>query len=230
MENPWNKLLCVQNQYYLDDDNKIILQNNRTSVNTDTHIDLTYLPEPFIGNKAAKIYFLLANPGRVRNESNVKNVNAELKEAVLRNLRHEDQDFPFYPLNHRLTGTAVYKWWEVALGDLIKTLNTDEKTFANNFFSVWLYGYHSYQLNIKFLEKGILRLPSVDYTVYLVKNAIRQKKIILIGRSVGIWLGLVPELKNYDHCFFVVNTQKMILSETSLSPLPLRLIRKTITG
>jgi hypothetical protein len=226
-ENPWGgiNLDNPDGNYVLNDDKQLIDTNNDILGNDqsdDGFIDLSYFPEPFIGNKNARIYFLLANPGRASNDDPAAQLNVEqkkiLRNSIQRNLEHQskEMDYPFYILNPAFTGTSGYNWWKRCLDPLISSLEIDDQIIGNNFFNVELYGYHSFRINNYLLRNN--KLSSLKYTRALVDKAIDDQKLVLIGRSVRNWFYLVPRLSNYQNCFFVANERKMILSEMTLSP------------
>lgn len=225
MENPWIHLQHANGKYFLPDDLPFIEQNNKKckSSNDPKYMHLGYLPEPFIGNKDAGVYFLLANPGRARNDDSLINIDPKLKEVTIKNIRHEEQECRFYPLYEDFKKFGVYKWWSNCLKDLTK-LGISREFLINNFFSVELYGYHSFIVNGGVLKKGN-RFPSIEYNIFLVRNAIKENKLILLGRSVNNWFSLVPELRNYENCHFVANNRGMALSHTTLSPPVLRMMK-----
>lgn len=98
MENPWVKLPS-QDTYVLEIDRKDIEQFNEKKLNPDHKIDTSLLPEPFIGNpRSAKLVLLNLNPGLAEGDAKA-HAHPDFKAAMLSNLRHESQEFAFYPLN-----------------------------------------------------------------------------------------------------------------------------------
>ena len=229
--NPWTKLLSKESSYFLQMDQNIIIKNNNgIDKNSNGFINLSYLPEPFIGNVNAPIYFLMANPGRITNNEDQKlntfTKNKSFVNIILANLNHQYDKYPFYYLDPSLTITDTYgyDWWNRCLNPIIKHLNIDRQIFASNFFALEIYGYHTRKFNRRVLNKK-MRLPSIDYSISLIQNAINAHKLILIGRSVNCWFNLIPTLENYDNCYFVANNRQMELSRTTIPPRVINEIR-----
>lgn len=192
--NPWCNP-AVMAYKYSPRDVEIISRVNEMYHNNDhpLHVNLSYLPEPFVGNKDAEIYLLMGNPGRFkRNEANMVAQVMEdqnFREAVSRNLTHsyangngESVEYPFYYLNPMF---QAYDdgWWDQCLSPLINDFAVTPQQLSNKIFAVELYGYHTERLNSSFLSVRN-RLPSIAYTEWLIRQAIIEGKIILLGRRV----------------------------------------------
>ena len=215
MKNPWTKIDF--NKQILDCDLELVQNHNAKYKNKISH-NLKDFPEPFIGNKDSNIYFLMANPGLNNNDSIENEIikKSEFKKIILKNLNHELIDIPFYYLNKNLKGILGYNWWNRCLAPILNK-GICKENLANNFFVVEICGYHSQTFPKRlFNEKN--RLPSINYSKYLIEQAIANEKLIVLARSVRNWFELVPELRNYKNCFFLANNRGMVISETTLSP------------
>ena len=58
-------------------------------------------------------------------------------------------------------------------------------------------------------------LLSQEYSFYLVRQAIKMKKAIVIMRMEKLWLEFVPELKNYPYVS-LINKQRAWVSKNNL--------------
>jgi hypothetical protein len=92
VRNPWSEL-PGQTPYVLQIDGTSIDRYN-TLHNSDEKIIVESLPEPFIGNpQSAKVVLLNLNPGHSEDDAKAHS-DAGLQGAMIRNLRHEPQDYP----------------------------------------------------------------------------------------------------------------------------------------
>ena len=102
------------------------------------------IPEPFIGNPStAKVVLLLLNPGFHEATDVASHSREDFKTAIFQNLRHEVQEYPFYPLNPAFSKTASAIWWRGRLSKLIKEV--DEATLAKKLLAIQWFPYHSRQ-------------------------------------------------------------------------------------
>ncbi len=80
--------------------------------NNDERVIVQSIPEPFIGNpQSAKVVLLSLNPGHSDDDAKAHS-DAAFREAMMRNLRHEAQECPFYALNPKFAWTACGIWWK----------------------------------------------------------------------------------------------------------------------
>lgn len=233
-KNPWENLINKNGLFYLENDYDNIMQNNDDygdDLENDYYVDLRYVPEPFIGNINAPIYFLLANPGRINNdeELELENLEDNFINDSISNLKHVTIDYPFLYLNPDFQHTSGAKWWNTCLNPIITYLNINREEFSAKFFAVEIYGYHTKKFNSRFVNKNLF-LPSINYTISLIQNAIRENKLILIGRSVRKWFNLVDGLSSYKSCFFVANNRQMEISEYTIPLIALSEISNRING
>ena len=222
MKNPWSSFIPSLNDNILEMDKEIITPHNDKYKN-HYQVSLKDFPEPFLGNKNANIYLLLANPGRNRKkeETNISLVkdNTELEKIVSNNLKHEfpTTEYPFYFLDERFKNHTGFDWWNKAFKSIIDKDEAKRKSIANNVFGVELYGYHTESFASR-LVMNRERLLSIDYTKKLVQNAIDDNKIIIICRAIACWLELVPNLKEYKNCFFLSKNRNIVFSGYTMSP------------
>lgn len=208
MKNPWSKLPS-KFPFALEGDKNFIEEHNK-SVSEEFRFNLSLLPEPFIGSLNAKIVILALNPGIGDNdEKNSK--NKIFINTVLSSLKHENLQYPFYYLDKNLNFHGGYNWWNSRLKELIE-FYADEKKLSKNIISFEYYPYHSK----KFQEKvPISKLPSFEYTKFLIKKCISEKRTIIIMRGEAQWRKAIPELKNLDY-YVCKSSQWVGLSNNNL--------------
>lgn len=213
MENPWREI-TYENRI-LEIDKEIVESHNEKYW---PKLNMKYFPEPFIGNPNGSIYFLLANPGE-GGESEIDELNkSPYSEEILKNLRHEKLEYPFYYLNEKWANKGGYNWWTKCLIKLKDNPEISIKTLANELFAVEILGYHSERCPDRVCKANKFKLPSIEYTQTLMRKAIAQKKLIILGRAVGKWFDLVPELKTYEGCFFLAKNRVIEITQNTLSP------------
>lgn len=215
MENCWTEI--SSDQKFLDIDKIIIEEHNKKyDESHHNHLQVKLWPEPFIGNKDANIFLLLANPLRpgIEEEKKFKDIQDRLivKDIILNNLKHVLDEYPFYylnPENHHLLG---YGWWNRCFSSLKEEFSSSK--LSKEFFTLELLGYPSWGLPKMLLNK----LPSIHYSKYLINDAIEKDKIIIICRSTSNWFSLVPKLMTYSNCHLLAKNRTIELSKYTISP------------
>ena len=91
------------------------------------------------------------------------------------------------------------------------------KQFHILFFNLELYGYHSNKTIHSVLSKRN-RLPSVNYSIELVVQAMANKKLIIIPRAVNTWFKIIPDLDNYEKCHFAATNREIEIKKNTISP------------
>lgn len=220
MNNPWIYLSLNGPEYILDEDKDVINNYNRNK-NENVKIQSHLLPEAYLGNPKADIVILHANPGFVKQEIDYSNTHKELMKSSLKNMRHEDQEYPIYLLDERFHEDAGYIWWMKQTKQLREKGNITTKQIANSIFQVEFFPYHSKNVGLRALPK----LKSQEYSFYLVREAIKRNAIILEMRGFykkdgvplrSIWVENIPELKNYKKLFRPSTWRAAALSEANL--------------
>lgn len=151
-------------------------------------LDLSCLPEPFSGDKNCPVYCLNMNPGEsIPSFQGNEGFEAE----TVKNLHHKVKDC--YWLGNFKNKYGCHHpgidWLDKKTGKLQKLLGR-----RPNMFIVEFYPYHS-KRGFSFPQ----HLPSYDYSDSLVKEAIEQKKTIVIMRQVRRWTKRIPNLEDYDN-------------------------------
>ena len=199
MDNPWLEPLPSEGPYVLDMDHEAINRYNDTVRYPEAKVILGSIPEPFIGNPAsARVILLNLNPGH--SEINEKEHNrVDLRKAMLHNLRHEPQEYPFYPLNPEFKGTGVAEWWRPILGKLHKEPGLDAPTIARGLLVIEWFPYHSKKSALP--PKVVCE--SQIYSFQLARDMLEKRGAVgVVMRSMDHWVsadpwfGKVPFLKN----------------------------------
>ena len=188
VRNPWSEL-PAQSPYVLDIDLPSIDKYNAIHDN-DEKIVVQSIPEPFIGNpQSAKIVLLSLNPGHSDDDAKAHS-DAAFRGAMMRNLRHEAQECPFYGLNPKFGWTACGTWWRAHTSKLQKA-GLSWEAISNGLLVIEWFPYHS-----KTSGLPIKRVcPSQEYSFQLAKEMLGCK--IVVGmRSKRFWLNAVPTLQN----------------------------------
>lgn len=204
MENPWEKL-TNKPPYILLKDQKVL-----EHIRQDNNFVYDVLPEPFLGSvKKAKAILLNLNPGFDVNDLVSHNRDDFIK-ALRNNLQHKPLDYPFYLLNPKFSDTPGYMWWNRKLRELIESCG--RLLVAKQVACIEFFPYHSRRwLGLRKL------IPSQEYGIQLVKQAIKDKKIILIMRAKREWFDCVPELKTYSNLLRLNSAQNVSVSMKNVS-------------
>ena len=229
MENPWESI--TSEKFVLDMDKKAVETYN--SIATKNLLSVVDYPEPFIGDPNAPFYILLGNPGRdIKNEkTNIFDIrHKNLESIIFKNLNHSNTKYPFYYLDPDFEFHSGYKWWRETFKNLQSETKASYDNISKNFFCVELYGYHSTNRDdrLVFGNRNIGAIPSNQYSCYLVKKAIKNKKLILLARAVSTWYSIIPELKEYDNCHLLASNRGILLSQTTISPVAFKKIESIL--
>jgi hypothetical protein len=159
------------------------------SAHPKCQIAIESIPEPFIGNPAsAKIVFLLLNPGHDQTDK-ASHSRDDFKAAMFKNLRHETQEHPFYPLNPEFRDTGSAKWWRRRLSKLIERDDVGEQILAEKILAIEWFPYHS----CRWAASG-RRCSSQEYSFQLAKKMLSKPGTIVVGmRSKRLWGQVDPE-------------------------------------
>lgn len=254
--NPWT-VINLNNRVCQCD--KEFLNRNNKSKKGKPLLSTVEMPEPFIGSANSEIFILMGSPGLDSKTSNYTNIEEKLLEEnkpenlriiipfILENLNDPfySSEYPFFSINPSLKESKStkdkkhFEWWNRVFKNIHKDVlkiekSSDEiitKAISKTFFNIELYGYHSVKTEHKFLNKKN-RLPSVDFSIQLVKKAMQDSKMILIPRAVNTWFRLIDGLSDYENCHFIATNRSIEISRTTLSPKPyndlIKIIRQKV--
>ena len=183
--NPWTNIKKMNNLYIADCD-KNALQH---IINKPFNIKLNNIPHPYMGNPQKSVVYILL--GNFTTECTYESICTEYEDILLANLKHEIIEYPFFALNPEFMETYMYKWY---LNKLLGRLDGEfgRNIVTNYIFTIEYFPYTS-ESSFKYFD-----VPSQKYSFYLVKEAIKNKKIIIVGRKERLWYNAIPELKNYE--------------------------------
>lgn len=199
MDNPWRELSGNRGRYILWNDVACLEQHN-ASASASTRFMLDSIPEPFIGNpKTAKVVFLGKNPGHSADDAFHHQNDLDLRHAMFQNLKHELDEYSFYPLNPAFANTGVGMWWSVRTRDLQEAVDWDWKLLATRIMVIEWFPYHS-----KYFSVPKCKCPSQDYSFHLVKRAIDKGVLVAGMRARKLWKESDPRL---DGMPFLKNPQ-----------------------
>jgi hypothetical protein len=198
IENPWRNLCPSDGTYILElDRTRIDGYNARRK--EDTRVIVESIPEPFIGNpRTARVVVLGLNPSHSPDDKEWHSKPA-FQQTMFSNLRHEDSQYPFYPLNPAFKASGAGRWWHPLLRELQEEPGLDEAKLAQGLMVIEWFPYHSKSSALP----TRLVCESQKYSVQLAKQMLQQKGTVMVGmRSRDHWMnadsvfGQVPFLKN----------------------------------
>jgi len=206
MENPWKELIKKVNddfiaedqKYIIEDDLKVIQRYNENSFRTEksrTNYKVFYRMHPshYSGNiKKAKVLLLASNPGYQEEEEDTLYKNKSFHKEKIENLEFKS-DTLFNSDKERLQDG---NYWEQ------KTRRLQNDIPGKNIFKdialIQFFPYHSKKyrkIAKKYFGNGERYLKTQKFGFDLVKDAIKEGKLIIILRSKKDWLKAVPELE-----------------------------------
>ncbi len=179
MNNPWEEI--EKGKYILSTEIDRIKEFNETA--SDEHkIQTQLIPDPFFGNKDAKVVLLMLNPGfGGKEEEDYKKNNFE--QVLLNNLKHQNTSKHFFSLDEKFELTEAYKYWKPKVKELNKDGFTNDFLSAN-IFCINLFPYHSKKYK---KIKGRL-LESQKYALHLLHEKIKYKDSLIVSmRAYKDW-------------------------------------------
>jgi len=202
IENPWLKLSPFADSYVLEIDRACIQRHNCESRSEKNKFIIESIPEPFIGYpESARVILLGKNPGH--SDDDVKSHrNAEFQKAMFHNLRHEAQEYPFYPLNPAFSETGAGRWWRTHTRELRSECGLDDQTIARRLMVIEWFPYHS-----RSFVRPKTECESQKYSFQLAKLMLEKSFLIVRMRAKKEWtevdqrFGSARSLKNPQRSF-----------------------------
>jgi hypothetical protein len=152
---------------------------------------LDSIPEPFIGDPAsARVALLGLNPGHSKKDRKAHN-DPCFRKAMFHNLRHEEQDYRFYPLNPAFAWTGAGKWWLSRTRELREAVGGEPSTFAKRLLVIEWFPYHTVTAPDR--AKRICGMAgriceSQTYTFQLAKALLDRNLPIVMMRAKDDWV------------------------------------------
>jgi hypothetical protein len=204
-KNPWLDFQISESMIHELDKESVYKHNSKVD---RKYQFLSHLaPEPWIGNPAAQVLVLLANPGATANDLSgkpQKNRNL-INNLSVKNLKGELPEYPHFFFDPQLRGTDGYIWYAKRFKHLIDA--TSQRNVAQKIMTCELVPYHS------FSWKKPKDMPvTQSYTFNLVIQAIERDAVILISRGKKDWFENVPSLKKYSKYFQPASPQCAYIS------------------
>lgn len=202
--NPW-LALPKEAPFVLPEDREILnLCGNKVD-----GLRFDVLPDPFVGNlESAQVVLLALNPGFEQADLDVCMQSKLYVQQTLANLQSK-ADTPFFFFHEGLEFSGGNWWWSRKLRALSNAGVTSHQ-LGERIMCIEYLPYHS--VHYKHLNR---HLPSQEYTFQLVRQAIRDDKVIIVMRSERIWLEAVPELTSYPY-MKIKNPQNPAISIANL--------------
>jgi hypothetical protein len=200
--NPW-PALPSESPYVLACDSEAIQAYNANNSNEKYRIQLSVLPEPFIGAPTAPIVLLNLNPGYGDSDPD-DHERAGFQVLLRNNYNHSSSDFPFYSLDPGFENGGR-TWWEKKLKPLLEIF--ERKKIARSIQCIEYFPYHSQRFN-----HSSLNLPSQNYGFGLIRSAISRGAVVVIMRAKALWTQKIPELQRYSRTFTLNSPQNVVVS------------------
>lgn len=251
LQNPWIEITPKMAVKVLKDDRDIVNSINAKYKNknkcTDDLVCTTMWPEPFQGNPDAPVYLLNGNPGGDGRSEVDKILLSDplFRELMIANLCHQSvsgyDDFLYNNIlkidngkvclakqmdSKSLSEKALKNngvldgsiWWKKRTKEIRKTIGANPNLFVVEYFP-----YNSKD------SKGIdrsKRLPSYDYSDYLIRKAMEDNKLIVIMRWKTAWFNRIDGLKTYTNLLEISSDSSVFLSSGNLLPFDKTLEKK----
>lgn len=187
---------------------KYLVGLNKGKPSVQIHNEM--LPEPFIGNLDANVYFLNGNPGITPIDIALTN-NASFEKQIQDTLCQRPRSSQFMWIAPKLSTIissnrhSGYDWWEDKLSKVL-AVNPNP-----NICNIEYFPYHSYKL-----PSSLINLPSNDFVNWYINDAIKKKKWIIILRCKNKWLQRIPKLMGNPNLLFCCNSRNVWVSEKNL--------------
>ena len=211
MITPWLTLPDAA-PFVLDTDRSAVAAANARA-SADAKLDLTLLPEPYVGDpRVAPVLLLQLNPGLAGGEYET-HVDPAFSSVLGRNLRHENDEWPFYYLRPEpaIRESDGARYWRAKLSKVIEACG-DAATAHGIAMVEWL-PYHS-----KVFDQRISQaFPSAQYAKALVTAALRDaKRIVICLRARERWVRLLTDAP-VERLWAVKNPRNPSLSARNLA-------------
>lgn len=170
------------------------------------------LPQPFIGNpETARLVLLALNPG-VSEYDETDHRDPVFRNAMLLSLKHELQDYPFYPLNPVFAKTGAGRWWNAMLRPLKKRTKLSNSVLSQRLMVIEWFPYHSRTSGLR--KESIC--PSQEYSFMLARTLLNKAGVVMVGmRSKEHWSPCDVAFRDVP---YVSNKRRPFISEGNMEP------------
>jgi hypothetical protein len=190
MKNPWENLPDKE-PFILEEDEKCLSSKFWSSY----HLEM--LPDPYLGSpETAEVYLLNLNAGFEERNREQLMKDRYYREQKRMSLTFKNR-YKFLALDPKLKDKGGgYEWWYPRLKGILELFNKEgfsDEQVSSVFMCIEFFPYASET----FKRRPKRLVPSQEYSFWLVRRAIENRKSIVIMRNVGRWLENVPELQTY---------------------------------
>lgn len=201
IENPWlniswgNSIAEIDKEYL-------------TKFSCSKKIQTNTLPEPYTGDVTSNVYCLNLNPGDacVCDDSEPQ-IKEKFEKYTQLTLRYDIDENMWFLLKE----TAGYTW----LQQMTEELRKYKKGKNPRMFVIEYFPYHT--------VKGAYfprKLPSYEYSNQLIRQAMAEKKYIVIMRHRKEWLQRISGLEEYERLAYLNNARRPYLTKNNFKPGP----------
>lgn len=199
MRNPWIDLPAEQ-PYVLQADHASVMTFNQR-VQPKHQLDLNLIPQPFMGNRQARLVVLGQNPNLTGGHP-----DGPVANAIRANLDSDTH-------GHRIPGflaefehTPNSTWWRKCFKVPLASGFSPQK-LARCVLAIEFHGYHS-------REWRLARdpFPSQRFSFWLVEEAMKRGATIVIMRNRRNWQSVVPDLNTYERIVTIKNPRSATIS------------------
>lgn len=205
MQNPWFTLPTTP-PYVLASD-KALLERFNARAPAKYRFDTSLFPEPFFGASDAAVVVLNLNPGWSPEDA-VVHADPTFAAMCRRSLEHTLKPYPFLHLQPD-SNTPGGRWWRQRTREL--AMDVGFELVARQLACIQFAPYHSPEYTA-----SSPWVPSQDYSLYLVRQAIARGAEILVMRSASLWFDAVPELATYSRLHRGSNPRAPFISRGNL--------------
>jgi len=222
MLNPWLNLPETEPYVLSEDEAAIAKFNSRLHNDDERRIDLRLIPEPFIGYQEAPVVILMHNPGRAPGDWAMFS-----KPSIARASRESittPGGTPMYTLSPDMAPTPAGIYYR----DALKSFHNSSRSWqdlAKKVIFIEQHGYHSTRSSP--IPRG---LPSQEFGFALVRQAMKQRRIIVIGLAASKWYTAVPGLDEYSRTVTKNSPQTRALSRRNLGEAGFNMISRALNG
>lgn len=205
MQNPWLNL-PTSAPYVLDSD-AALLQKFQANAAAEYRFDLSLFPEPFFGSSTASVVVLNLNPGLSPDDAAV-HAQPHFAEMSRLSLGHNLRPYPFLHLQPK-GQTPGGSWWRQRTRHLESEVGFER--LAARLGCIQYVPYHSCKY-----KATCPWLPSQDYSLALVRQAMAREAEIVVLRARSRWHNVVPELATYRRVHYGINARAAYLTPGNL--------------
>jgi hypothetical protein len=179
-------------------------------------LNCNVIPIPYIGNPLASVVLIGNIAGGSSDEENHQ-ARPAYTERLRKNLLHDIQDWPFFPLDPGFEAIAGHKekWWTPRLQYLLDAL--DERGIANPplalsqaLFAVEYFPYRS--SSDRYVSGTPALALSQRYSFWLVRQAMKRDALIVVRFGKDRWFEAVDGLSAYSGLLLLRGVQQVHLS------------------